>query len=93
MACYTAEGLPCPIHLTSTTAYASPSGLLQFLDALDLVATKKGQPLAEVVAQVAGCAGPEAHGATQGEWVKLHDDRSTYTGERYCCGAAVADGT
>ncbi len=56
-------------------------GILQFLDALDLMATKRGQPLAEVVAQVAGSAGPEAHCATQGEWVKLHDDRTTYTGK------------
>ncbi|KAI7843588.1 hypothetical protein COHA_002830 [Chlorella ohadii] len=52
----------------------------QFLDALDLVAAKKGQPLAAVVGQVAGTEGPALHGTTKTESVRFHDDTSTYTG-------------
>jgi len=42
--------------------YDSTKSILQFLDALDLVAAKKGQPLAAVVGQVAGTEVRPANG-------------------------------
>lgn len=52
----------------------------QFLDALDLVAAKKGQPITEVVRQVVATQGPALHSTTKAEAVRFHDDPSTYTG-------------
>jgi len=53
-----------------------------FLRLLYLVAEKKGAPLGEVAAAVAGLQqrGPALSRATTPEAVRLHDDRSSYTG-------------
>ena len=56
-----------------------------FLRLLALVAGKKGAPLADVASAVAVLQGPAANGATEPEYVRFHDDRSTYTGQ--CAGA------
>ena len=46
----------------------------QFVDALALVAAKKGTPLADVAAAVLGANGPAVSG-TKAEYVKFHDDK------------------
>jgi len=51
----------------------------QFLSALQLTAEKKGMAFQETVRQVMTVGGPKAH-ATKAEAVRLHDDKSTYTG-------------
>lgn len=51
----------------------------QFLTALSLVADKKGSTLEHVATMVLATGGPVAH-ATKAESVRLHDDKSTYTG-------------
>jgi hypothetical protein len=73
------ECLPHVAPLPSMSALYYPS--LQFLDALDLIAGKKGVPLGAVVAAVAGGGGPAVNNTTVGEFVKFHDDKSTYTGK------------
>ncbi|GBF90596.1 hypothetical protein Rsub_03168 [Raphidocelis subcapitata] len=54
-------------------------GFEQFLTALSAVAEKKGVSFEAVVSQVLSAGGPIAH-ATKADNVRLHDDRSTYTG-------------
>ena len=73
------ECLPHVAPLPSMSALYYPS--LQFLDALDLIVGKKGVPLGAVVAAVAGGGGPAVNNTTVGEFVKFHDDKSTYTGK------------
>ena len=51
----------------------------QFLSALVKVAEKKGQALEEVVRTVLAAGGPSVSG-TKADYVKFHDDKSTYTG-------------
>lgn len=52
------------------------------------MASKKGVLLADVASAVAALRGPTATGATEPEYVHLHDDRSTYTGA-CACGSLV----
>ncbi|KAL4440442.1 hypothetical protein ABPG75_003443 [Micractinium tetrahymenae] len=52
----------------------------QFLDCLDMVASKVKAQLPAVVARMAAAGGPSASGATAAEFVRFHDDLSTYTG-------------
>ncbi|KAI3427944.1 hypothetical protein D9Q98_006334 [Chlorella vulgaris] len=61
-----------------------------FLKLLALVAEKKVVPLGEVVGAVAALQGPSTQHATTPDQVKLHDDKSTYTGV-YARGMSVAD--
>lgn len=61
-----------------------------FLRLLALVASKKGAPLADVAGAVARLRGPAASGATEPEYVRFHDDRSTYTGRRWGREACMA---
>ncbi|GFH20957.1 uncharacterized protein HaLaN_18166, partial [Haematococcus lacustris] len=51
----------------------------QFLAALLMCAEKKGSSLEAVVRQVLDAGGPVVHGVAP-ESVRLHDDKSTYTG-------------
>eukprot|EP00879_Flechtneria_rotunda_P023090 GHRR01024409.1.p1 GENE.GHRR01024409.1~~GHRR01024409.1.p1 ORF type:complete len:485 (+),score=160.85 GHRR01024409.1:930-2384(+) len=51
----------------------------QFLTALGILAEKKVMALEEVVMQVLEAGGPIAH-ATKADSVRLHDDKSLYTG-------------
>ena len=52
-----------------------------FASALSMLAARRGQPLEGVVAQLAAAEGPQLHSASPPpEPVRLHDDRSTYTG-------------
>lgn len=51
----------------------------QFKDALHLAAAKKGESYDNLVAHIESVGGPTFHG-TKTENVKLHDDKSTYTG-------------
>ncbi|PRW56603.1 p25-alpha domain-containing [Chlorella sorokiniana] len=62
-----------------------------FLRLLALAASKKGAPLAEVAAAVAGLHGPTATGATEPEYVRFHDDCTTYTGMHARGGMSVVD--
>merc|ERR1712032_1062501 len=48
-------------------------------DALKLIAEKKGVPSHSVRKAVAECCGPILHATATGA-VRLHDDKSTYTG-------------
>ncbi|CAG9465979.1 unnamed protein product [Pedinophyceae sp. YPF-701] len=52
----------------------------QFVYALGLVAEARKEPIDTVVARVARAGGPQAHGTTEADTVRLHDDKSTYTG-------------
>ena len=83
------HGFGPPVTATggATTAPSSPRchcrlTFAAFLRLLALVADKKGVPLAQVVGAAAGLQGPAASGATEPEYVRLHDDRSLYTGGR-----------
>ena len=40
----------------------------------------------DVRAMIAGSGGPRSNGVTQAATVRLHDDKSTYTGARCCDG-------
>lgn len=51
-----------------------------FLRLLALMADVRGAELAEVAGAVAALQAPSANGATTPDWVRFHDDRSTYTG-------------
>ena len=51
----------------------------QFKQALELVAAKRKQTLEEVVAKAGGAGGPKFKG-TKADFVKFHDDKTTYTG-------------
>jgi len=51
----------------------------QFQQALDLIATKKGTTKEDIIKQIEMTGGPHFHG-TKAENVRLHDDKSTYTG-------------
>ena len=51
----------------------------QFVSALSLFAQKKGASLERVVGQILDAGGPKTR-ATKADSVRLHDDRSTYTG-------------
>lgn len=50
-----------------------------FQGCLRTAATKRNEPLLDVIAKVARCGGP-AINATQADDVRFHDDQSTYTG-------------
>ena len=50
-----------------------------FLSALFRIAEKKGQPLEEVVSHILNAGGPTVK-CTKTDYVKFHDDKSTYTG-------------
>ena len=52
----------------------------EFENALELLASNKGVSGEELRQQVAASAGPLCN-ATQAAAVRLHDDRSTYTGQ------------
>lgn len=58
---------------------------LQFLDCLDMIAGKTRAQLPAVVARVAAAGGPSASGTTAAEFVRFHDDLSTYTGRSLAC--------
>jgi len=60
-------------------------GYNQFLDALKLVAEKKGVEVVDIERTLVVSSGPVLM-ATQPEKVRLHDDRSTYTGSRSLVG-------
>ncbi|BDA41253.1 probable tubulin polymerization-promoting protein family member 3 at C-terminar half [Coccomyxa sp. Obi] len=51
----------------------------QFVEALALIAAKTGGSLADVASAVLAADGPSVTG-TKAEYVKFHDDKSTYTG-------------
>ncbi|KAK9838481.1 hypothetical protein WJX81_002091 [Elliptochloris bilobata] len=51
----------------------------RFLDALALLAERKGTSLADLAAAVLAARGPCVSG-TRADYVKFHDDKSTYTG-------------
>ncbi|KAK9908613.1 hypothetical protein WJX75_000439 [Coccomyxa subellipsoidea] len=51
----------------------------QFIDALALLAAKSGSAIADVAKAVLAADGPSVTG-TKAEYVKFHDDKSTYTG-------------
>ncbi|KAK9821282.1 hypothetical protein WJX74_008620 [Apatococcus lobatus] len=51
----------------------------QFTDALSLFAEKRGQDLRAIVDLILSSHGPQAKG-TQPDFVKFHDDKTTYTG-------------
>ncbi len=52
----------------------------EFENALELLAADKGVPGEELRQKVAASSGPMCN-ATQAASVRLHDDRSTYTGQ------------
>jgi hypothetical protein len=56
----------------------------EFENALELLASNKGVPGEELRQKVAASAGPMCN-ATQATAVRLHDDRSTYTGQQSQC--------
>ncbi len=61
----------------------------EFQNALELLASNKGVPGEELRQKVAASAGPMCN-ATQATAVRLHDDRSTYTGQLpQCCNAML----
>lgn len=66
-------------HTIWTTCALARLSFNAFLRLLPAVADKKGAPLSEVAAAVAATQAP-AMRATTPEAVKLHDDRSLYTG-------------
>jgi hypothetical protein len=51
----------------------------QFEDALALIATKKGNSKDDVAKIITSAGGPKFEG-TKADFVKFHDDKSTYTG-------------
>lgn len=55
----------------------------EFENALELLATAKGVAGDEVRQKVAASPGPSCN-ATQAAAVRLHDDKSTYTGKPVC---------
>ena len=63
----------------------------QFMVCLNLWATRKGMPLAELVEFILSKAPdtPRFNGATQPEYARWHDDESTYTGVYKRGGPAV----
>ncbi|KAL0023967.1 hypothetical protein WJX77_004039 [Trebouxia sp. C0004] len=62
----------------------------EFENALELLASNKGVPGEELRQKVAASAGPMCN-ATQATAVRLHDDRSTYTGVYSQGGPSVVD--
>lgn len=52
---------------------------VQFVEALRLIAEKKKKSFDAVCETVIGASGPTTN-ATRAEYVKFHDDKSTYTG-------------
>jgi len=63
----------------------------EFARGLTLVAEKLGKPYAELVADLAGAGGPNTN-ATKTDAVKLHDDKSQYTGVYASGGPTNVDG-
>lgn len=63
----------------------------QFVEAVKLIADKKKKSVDEVIASITGGAGPTTN-ATQAEFVKFHDDKSTYTGVYAKGGPTNVDG-
>lgn len=51
-----------------------------FLTLLQNVSSQKKIPYEELMRRIATCTGPAMHGTTVAESVRLHDDKSTYTG-------------
>eukprot|EP00955_Chlamydomonas_euryale_P115774 366377-Chlamydomonas_euryale.AAC.6 len=52
----------------------------EFLTAIERLATKKGMPTEELASLIVAKGGPQLTLTTTPESVRLHDDRSTYTG-------------
>lgn len=77
--------LACP-HAACPHSHPPPLCSLTFDDfctALRLAAFRKQLPLERVVGRVVGCAGPALRDTTTPEAVRLYDDLSTWTGERW----------
>jgi len=51
----------------------------EFVEALTLIADRKGVPLKELTEGILACGGPTATG-TKAAYTRLHDDKGTYTG-------------
>ncbi|KAK9864155.1 hypothetical protein WJX84_003510 [Apatococcus fuscideae] len=51
-----------------------------FENALSLVAEKKGVSVEDIKSKIASTGGPKMNNTTQPDYVKFHDDKSTYTG-------------
>ena len=62
----------------------------QFESALEQCATKKGITKAELVKRIEAVGGPKFQG-TKAEYVKFHDDKSTYTGVHVNGGPSTVD--
>ena len=55
-------------------------GFAAFRGALELLASERGVPAADVSAAVVAAGGPRANAATRADAVPLHDDVAAYTG-------------
>lgn len=62
----------------------------QFESALAQIATKKGVSKDNVAESLLKCGGPVLHG-TKADFVKFHDDKSTYTGVHLKGGPSTID--
>lgn len=55
-------------------------GFKEFESSFQMLAEERGCSLDDVRALIAACGGPRANGVTTADAVRLHDDKSTYTG-------------
>jgi len=62
----------------------------QFENALAQCATKKGVQKDDIINAILKCGGPILHG-TKADYVKFHDDKSTYTGVHNHGGPSTID--
>jgi hypothetical protein len=58
--------------------------VVQFIHALEQCGEKKGKSLVQLVGLILESDGPIVNNVTKADFVKFHDDKSTYTGELSC---------
>jgi len=78
------------VTFASVARKAKKIGFEEFKGCVRGIATRKGQPIADVQGAIVKTGGPQLHG-TKAEAVRFHDDKSSYTGAHAEGGPQMGD--